>query len=63
MRKTTIILIVILALFSTSCSLFQKKTDEMLLRSELKRWEKIKGDGTIELSAFGITILKPFTLS
>ncbi|NLO43365.1 MAG: hypothetical protein GX106_00170 [Candidatus Cloacimonetes bacterium] len=63
MRKTTIVLIIILALFSTSCTLFQKKTDEMLLRSELKRWEKIKGDGTIELSAFGITMRKPFTLS
>lgn len=63
MKKTTIVLIVILALFSTSCSLFQKKSDEMLLRSELKKWEKIKGDGTIELSAFGITMRKPFSIS
>ncbi|HHV37258.1 MAG TPA: hypothetical protein GXX77_05435 [Candidatus Cloacimonetes bacterium] len=63
MRKTAIILIAILAILSTSCSLFQGRSDERLLRSELKKWETIKGDGVLELSAFGITMRKPFMFS
>lgn len=63
MKKTAIILIVLVALLSTSCSLFQGRSDELILRSELKKWERLKGDGVIEFSVFGITMRKPFNLS
>ncbi|MCB5262736.1 MAG: hypothetical protein M0Q16_00300 [Candidatus Cloacimonetes bacterium] len=62
MKRILIIGLIALSLILTSCAGF-KPNDEALLRAELKKWESFTGDGIIELSAFGFSLRKPFSLA
>lgn len=62
MNRILAISLILLSLVLASCAGL-KPSDETILRSELKKWESFTGDGIIEISAFGFSIRKPFSVA
>lgn len=62
MTRFLMVISLVLAVLLASCAGF-KGSDEARLRSELKKWESFTGSGIIEVSAFGLSLRKPFTFS
>jgi hypothetical protein len=48
---------------SAACSSNMRLSEEEKLKRELKKWESFSGDGIAEISAFGISLRKPFHIA
>lgn len=62
MRRFLLVISLVLALLLASCAGF-KGGDEAKLRAELRKWENFTGSGIMEVSAFGLSLRKPFTFA